>query len=88
MQDPEYNLDLHNRGFGAPEHHAAAYFPNDPFLARAGAVGQIRYTHGERLRAGEECAKEVANYLIGIVERDLGEHDTGRDVHIKIEQSL
>ena len=87
LQDPEYNLDLENRGFGAPEHYAAAFFPNDPFLARAGAVGKIRYTHGERLRACEECAREVAKYLIDMVESDMGE-DTGGEVYIKTEPEM
>lgn len=88
LQDPEYNLDIYNRGFGAPEHYAAAFFPNDPFLARAGAIGQVRYTHDDRCQAGEECAREVAKYLINMVEQDVLDGGTGEHVHIKTEPDM
>lgn len=85
LQDPEYNLDLYNRGFGASEYYAAAFFPNDPYLARAGAIGQTKYTHGERRRAIEECAAEVAKFLLNMVEQDSAEDGAREEVHIKIE---
>lgn len=88
MQDPEYNLDIYNRGFGASEYYAAAFFPNDPFLARAGAIGQIRYTHGKRLQAHEDCAREVADYLIDMVEKEMREDIAGEDVYIKTEPEM
>ncbi|KAK2754714.1 hypothetical protein FQN54_006847 [Arachnomyces sp. PD_36] len=88
LQDPEYNLDLYNRGFGAIENFAAASFPSDPFLARAGYIGLIRYTHGERDQAGEECAREVAKYLINMVHEDMEGDGPVPDVHIKTEPGM
>ncbi|KAL4917082.1 hypothetical protein BDW62DRAFT_89744 [Aspergillus aurantiobrunneus] len=53
------------------EYTAAAYFKNDPFLARAGAICQIKTFSGNRNAVHEACAKGVYDYLIDMVREDI-----------------
>jgi hypothetical protein len=52
------------------QYHAAAYFPGDPFLARVGAIGQIKNVNGSKDMAKEACATEVVKFLIQMVKDD------------------
>lgn len=50
---------------------AAAYFRDDPFLTRAGAIGEIKSMRtSDPNTVLEACAKEVVTYLINIVTED------------------
>ncbi|KAL4784507.1 hypothetical protein BJX76DRAFT_327204 [Aspergillus varians] len=53
------------------EYTAAAYFKIDPFLARAGAIGQIQTFSGTRDAVHEACAWKVCDYLLGMVREDM-----------------
>lgn len=50
---------------------AAAYFKSDPFLARAGAIGQIKSFSGSQRAVHEACAWGVYDYLIDMVREDM-----------------
>lgn len=67
---PEIKIETtrNNRGW---EHSAAAYFHNDPFLARVGAIGRVERVIGQDSTAREACAKEVVRYLIDMVMEDI-----------------
>ncbi|KAE8349040.1 hypothetical protein BDV28DRAFT_152261 [Aspergillus coremiiformis] len=51
------------------EYSAAAYFQDQPFLVRAGAIGRVEI-NGTKIEAQEACAEKVAEYLIEMVEED------------------
>ncbi|KAJ9358204.1 hypothetical protein DTO280E4_5313 [Paecilomyces variotii] len=52
------------------EYRAAAFFPNDPFLARVGPIGAIKQVVKDKTDALEACSKKVVEYLIHMVEED------------------
>lgn len=52
------------------EYRVAAYFRQDPFLIRAGAIGEIKKLKGNATTVREACAKEVVKYLINMVRED------------------
>ncbi|OJJ34351.1 hypothetical protein ASPWEDRAFT_184854 [Aspergillus wentii DTO 134E9] len=49
---------------------AAAYFQNDPFLARAGAIGEVKGVR-DKAAAKEGCANAAIKFLLNIVREDL-----------------
>lgn len=53
------------------EYTAAAYFKVDPFLARAGAIGQTQSFSTTRNAVHEACAWKVCDYLIDMVKEDM-----------------
>ncbi|KAL5045115.1 hypothetical protein BDW71DRAFT_91834 [Aspergillus fruticulosus] len=53
------------------QYTAAAFFKSDPFLARAGAIGQIQAFSGTRIAVHEACAWNVCDYLIDLVKEDM-----------------
>jgi hypothetical protein len=53
------------------EYTAAAYFKTDPFLARAGAIGQSRGSFAARDGIHEACAWKTYDYLIKMVREDM-----------------
>ncbi|KAL4961214.1 uncharacterized protein BDV14DRAFT_203928 [Aspergillus stella-maris] len=53
------------------EYNAAAYFKSDPFLTRAGAIGQIKTFSGSKSAVREACAWAVCDYLVGMVREDM-----------------
>ena len=71
LRNPEYRHDISNGEFGASEYHAAAFFPDDPFLSRAGAIGAVKYSRNDNFDVEEACAGEAAKYLIKMVRNDM-----------------
>ncbi|KAL4875496.1 hypothetical protein BJY04DRAFT_223958 [Aspergillus karnatakaensis] len=53
------------------EYIAAAHFKSDPFLARAGGIGQVHGTYSSKNSALEACVRQVCDYLIKMVEEDM-----------------
>ena len=53
------------------EYTAAAYFKADPFLARAGAIGQTQSFSTTRNAVHEACAWKVCDYLTDMVKEDM-----------------
>ena len=53
------------------EYNAAAYFKSDPFLTRAGAIGQIKTFSGSKSAVREACAWAVCDYLVDMVREDM-----------------
>ncbi|KAL4930545.1 uncharacterized protein BDV17DRAFT_289771 [Aspergillus undulatus] len=53
------------------EYTAAAYFKNDPFLTRAGPIGQIKTFSSTKGAVHEACAWAVCDYLLDMVKEDM-----------------
>jgi len=53
---------------------AAAYFRDNPFLVRAGAIGSIRGVIGEDAALGA-CAERVVRFVIDMVREDTLQED-------------
>lgn len=67
-------------------HKVAAYFHNDPFLARVGAIGQFMKVIGQEKTAREVCAKEVVKYLINMVREDTAlENEVAEEERDRVE---
>lgn len=60
---------------------ATARFHSDPYLRRAGVVGQARVTGGTPDMAKEACASKVLEFLMKMIEEDWqeeGQSDVSR----------
>ncbi|KAN0075095.1 hypothetical protein V8E54_007706 [Elaphomyces granulatus] len=64
-------LEIHRResSSGTASYNVAALFPHDPFLARAGRIGEVCGVPEERA-AVKRCSAKVVNYLIALVEEE------------------
>ena len=51
-------------------YHAAAFFPNDPFLSRAGPIGKVSSTNCTRINIQDMCTERVTRYLVDMVRED------------------
>jgi hypothetical protein len=54
----------------AQTHAAWVTFQDDPYLARAGAIGKVDGVETNMTDAKEACCRRVYNYLIDLVEQD------------------
>ncbi|KAL3472440.1 hypothetical protein BJX99DRAFT_216024 [Aspergillus californicus] len=81
LERPEYHIEradgrlIDTEG----EYTAAVYFKNDPFLARAGAIGRVQAFSGTRDAVHEACAREASAYLIKMVEEDTTLENTAAE---------
>ncbi|OAX80776.1 hypothetical protein ACJ72_04884 [Emergomyces africanus] len=79
-EPPEYQIDplQELEGGIASLFSAAARFPNDPFLARAGNIGRSKFVDSMQM-AKEKCAARVVDYLIQMVKEDEEWEDPEED---------
>ncbi|PWY78151.1 hypothetical protein BO94DRAFT_472361, partial [Aspergillus sclerotioniger CBS 115572] len=68
------------------DYTAGAYFKNDPFLTRAGAIGHISSMQGTRLAVEESCAQKVVDYLTTMVQEDYNMEKAAAEGRRLIEQ--
>lgn len=52
-------------------YNAAAYFHDDPFFARAGAIGRVDKLLGTKSSVTGNCAENVVQYILGVAEEDF-----------------
>ncbi|WEW59867.1 hypothetical protein PRK78_005348 [Emydomyces testavorans] len=69
IQAPEFRITQTPEGFRNGQADAAAYFSADPYLARVGAIGEVKFVRPKEM-AKEACAAEVVKFLIKMVEED------------------
>ncbi|PYI04496.1 hypothetical protein BO78DRAFT_449686 [Aspergillus sclerotiicarbonarius CBS 121057] len=68
------------------DYTAGAYFKNDPFLTRAGAVGHIISMQGTKIAVEEACAQKVVDYLMTMVQEDYNIEEAAAEERRIIEQ--
>jgi hypothetical protein len=69
LEEPRLEIDRRDSSTGVATYDVAAVFPHDPFLARAGRIGEVNGVLGDKA-AVKRCSAKVANYLIGLVEEE------------------
>ncbi|PGH16948.1 hypothetical protein AJ80_05016 [Polytolypa hystricis UAMH7299] len=82
---PVYNTDPSFSPDGELKYDAVAIFPNDPFLARVGPIGQVRNISGSMNKAKEQCAAKVVDYLIEMRREDETWDEQDREKTQKIQ---
>ncbi|RAL04354.1 uncharacterized protein BO80DRAFT_432050 [Aspergillus ibericus CBS 121593] len=68
------------------DYTAGAYFKNDPFLTRAGAIGHIISMQGTKFAVEEACAQKVVDYLMTLVQEDYNLEEAAAEERRLIEQ--
>lgn len=69
LEFPRTDVQLHNVG-SETTYNAATYFSNDPFLARVGPIGEVKYARASN-EAVDACCAETVEFLIDMVRKDL-----------------
>lgn len=69
IRAPEYRISQTQEDFRNGQASAAAYFHEEPYLSRVGAIGAVKNFRPKEM-AKEACAAEVVAFLTKIVEED------------------
>lgn len=72
LEYPDIQVRRLNEQCSKPRGHyyAAAFFRNDPFLTRAGAIGEVNSAMCTGQQIQEMCTERVLQYLIAMVKED------------------
>ena len=84
LERPRYQIDASRGRLNEMQYRAAAHFPGDPYLARVGAIGQVKNVSGSMEIAKEACAAKVVKYLIQMVKDDSSWEDRDREKEEKL----